>query len=398
MNNTITSVKGISCWGLAAGLKPSGKLDLAVIKSEQQAVCSAVFTKNIVISEHIRLDRLQVADGLAQAVVINSGNANACTGKQGYEGALEMARTAARELNVREQDVIVMSTGIIGREFPTQKVVQGITQCTPQLSTTAEAGELAAEAILTTDTVKKQYQTSVVIDGTVVTIAAIAKGSGMIHPDMGTLLVTILCDIKIEKKILDTIFLKAIDLSFNMISVDGDTSTNDTAVILCNGMAGNKIITTEKAAAAFATKLNEVCIALAKMVVNDGEGITRSIEYKVINASTEQAARQIIRTVSTSSLVKCAFYGKDPNWGRILAAAGRAGVPFDVNKTDLQIGSYLLFKKGQPLKENTEKVRALLEQKEIEVLINLNAGNATATGWGTDLTTDYVVFNSAYTT
>lgn len=395
----ITSIRGIRCWGISAGLKASAKLDLTVMASDIPATAAAVFTKNKVLAEPLKLNKLHIKNGKAQAIVANSGNANACTGKHGYQGAIAMAETTAALLKIKKEDVLVLSTGIIGREFPTEKVLQGIKKCVPLMTNTYEAGKLAAEAILTTDTVTKEFSTHFDIDGVNVGIAGIAKGSGMIHPDMGTMLACIFSDVAIDRRMLNKAFREAVDYSFNMISVDGDTSTNDMAMVLCNGMAKNKIIRHKgKNYNLFSKKLREVCSALARMIVKDGEGVNKFIEYKVINAPSEEAAKKILRTISTSLLVKTAFFGKDPNWGRIIAAAGRAGTDFDIEKADLYIGGHALLLKGQPQIQNIEKAHEQLQFKEIFVTLNMNNGEAEATGWGSDLSTDYVIFNSAYTT
>jgi len=397
----ISSVPGFKCQGMHVGLKSrSLRKDLAIIVSEKPAKVSAVYTRNLVIAECLKLNKLHTANGVAQAIICNSGNANACTGTQGYEGAKSMAKAVSKEFGILDEDVIVASTGIIGREFPTDKVVEGIGKICKIIDNNVEAGKNAAEAIMTTDTVAKEFYAEFEIQGKQIILAGIAKGSGMIHPDMGTMLAFAVSNINIEKKILDQLFRKAINDSYNMITVDGDTSTNDMAVIMCNGLAENIEITdiNSPEAIVFGSKLKELCIDLAKKIVMDGEGITKFIEYKIINASNEDGARQIIRTVSDSSLVKTAMFGKDPNWGRIIAAAGRAGVQFNPEKIDLFIGEYQLLKDGQPTHQHLTEVEALLQEFEIYVTIDLKNGNASATGWGSDLTLEYVRFNSAYTT
>ncbi len=395
----IATIKGFKAQGVRAGLKTKGN-DLAIIYSETPAVAAATFTKNRVIAEPLKLDKKNIKNGVAQAIVVNSGNANACTGRKGYQAAVSMAATVAKALGIKASDVMVASTGIIGREFPIEKTIPAIIECAAKLESSEEAGHNAATAIMTTDTVKKESCVSFTLDGKTVSIAAIAKGSGMIHPNMGTMLSFIVSDLNISQKTLSALFKKAINDSFNMITIDGDTSTNDMAVILCNGAAGNKKISSlsNKNAKIVLAKMSELCIDLARQMVKDGEGVTKFIEYKVIKAKTEKNARDIIHTVADSSLVKCAFFGNDPNWGRILAAAGRAGVSFNPDKVDLSINGFKMLAKGQPLAVDLNKVSQSLKSREIEVIINLNAGKAQAKGWGNDLTLEYVTFNSAYST
>jgi glutamate N-acetyltransferase/amino-acid N-acetyltransferase len=396
----IANVKGFKCQGITAGIKASGKKDLAILFSEKPCVIAATYTRNLVIAEPLKLNKKNLKNSKAQAIVCNSGNANACTGKQGYDAAVAMTKQTAKSLNINAKDVVVLSTGVIGRTFPTNIVLKGIDKCASELANTQAAGKNAAEAILTTDTVTKEYYTDFMIGNTKVSIGGIAKGSGMIHPNMGTMLAFIVSDCKINQLILDHCFKDAVDRSFNMISVDGDTSTNDMAIIMCNGTADNKSIKNidSKGYRLFSKKLYEVCTELAKMIVKDGEGVTKFIEYKVINAKTQKDARQIIRTMSGSSLVKTAMYGNDPNWGRLIAAAGRAGVHFNPDKTDLYVGDIPMLIQGQPVKTTLPEAEKLLKKKEIYITLNLNKGDAFGIGWGTDLTVEYVKFNADYTT
>jgi glutamate N-acetyltransferase/amino-acid N-acetyltransferase len=399
MEDHITFVKGFK-WGSASvGLKTGGK-DVAVIYSEKPAQTAAVYTKNRVIAEPLKITQKHLENGVSQAIVVNSGNANACTGQQGYDHAVAMAQSTAGQLNIDPHDVIVASTGVIGEPFPVDKVKRGITNSINGLSYEKEAGTGVAEAILTTDTKIKTSTCRFRINGVEVRMSGIAKGSGMIHPDMGTMLAFIFCDAAIEKAVLDSTFKKAVDVSFNMVSVDGDTSTNDMATIMCNGMAGNKMLESadDPGFAEFKDALTNLCIHLAKQIVEDGEGITKFIEYKVVHAGKYEDAKKIIRTISDSSLVKTAFFGNDPNWGRIIAAAGRAGVELDIEKTDLYIGQYKLLEKGKPIAGNREKAKAVLQAPKIFITLDLNAGNAEAVGWGSDLSVEYVRFNAEYTT
>lgn len=403
MLNNITHVRGFTCWGAHMGIK-SKRRDIALIYSEVPASAAAVFTRNVVCAEPIKLSREHIKDGTAQAFVINSGNANACTGVEGWKGAVAMAETAAKELKIKKESVIVASTGIIGEPFPTEKVLKGIHECVAKLSSREIAGSLTANAILTTDTFAKEGFTSFTVDGSQVNMGGIAKGSGMIHPNMGTMLAFIVCDIAISPKLLDDALRQAVDKSFNMITVDGDTSTNDMVSIMCNGKAGNKEITEKDANYdLFVTHLEQLCTHLAKLIISDGEGSTKLIEYRTKGAKSEEEARQVVRTVSNSNLVKTAIFGSDPNWGRIIAAAGRSGVVFDPEKVDLYIGNDLnkmtpVLEKGQPISEVRKKLKKTMTSSTIIILIDLNLGDEEAVGWGSDFSYEYVRINAEYTT
>ena len=274
MLNNITHVRGFTCWGAHMGIK-SKRRDIALIYSKVPASAAAVFTRNIVAAEPIKLSRQHIKDGMAQAFIINSGNANACTGKEGWKGAVAMAETTAKELKIKKEAVLVASTGLIGEPFPTEKVVKGIKECVKKLSDRVIAGSLTANAILTTDTFAKEGFTSFSVDGKEINMAGIAKGSGMIHPDMGTMLGFIVCDIAISSELLDEALRTAVDKSFNMITVDGDTSTNDMVSIMCNGEAGNEKITEKDANYdLFLANLEQLCTHLAKLIISDGEGLS----------------------------------------------------------------------------------------------------------------------------
>jgi glutamate N-acetyltransferase / amino-acid N-acetyltransferase len=403
MLKNITHVRGFTCWGAHMGIK-SKRRDLALIYSEVPASAAAVFTRNVVCAEPIKLSRKHIKDGKAQAFVINSGNANACTGKQGWQGAVAMAETTAKELKIPKESVIVSSTGIIGEPFPTEKVLAGIRESVKKLSNREIAGSLAANAILTTDTFAKEGFTSFTIDGIEINMGGIAKGSGMIHPNMGTMLGFIVCDLAISSKLLDQALRTAVDKSFNMITVDGDTSTNDMVAIMCNGKAGNKEIKKKDANYdLFVSHLTKLCAHLAKLIVSDGEGSTKLIEYRVKGAKSETDARQIVRTVSNSNLVKTAIFGSDPNWGRIIAAAGRAGVDFDPDQLDLYLGTemnklYPVLEKAQPVDGVRKKLEKVMKSSTIIIVIDLNQGDEEAVGWGSDFSYEYVRINAEYTT
>lgn len=402
MVENITSVRDIICWGAYTGVK-SMRRDLALIFSEREAVVSAVYTQNKVVAEPVKISRKHTEDGKARLIVINSGNANACTGTQGAEGARAMVDAAAESFNIPPQEVVIASTGIIGKKFPTEAVVNGIRENADKLTNESRAGTFVANAIITTDTFAKEGYMDFDIRGTKVNIAGIAKGSGMIHPNMATMLAFIVTDVAIAQPLLDKAFRKAVAKSFNIITVDGDTSTNDMAMVMANGAAENEEITEEREAYQdFAQKLEDMCIHLAKLIVSDGEGASKFIEYRIQGASSEDIARTLVRTISDSTLVKCAMFGRDPNWGRILAAAGRAGVPFDSSKVDLHIGSkenmVPMILDGQPQEMDQNMMKKLLREPEIHIEMDLHDGDGSATGWGSDMTTDYVLFNSVYTT
>ena len=405
MIQNITNVRGIKCWGAHTGVK-SMRRDLAIFYSEEVANVAATFTQNQVVAAPITFTRenLKKSKGRAQAIVVNSGNANAMTGEQGKQGAQAMIRAAAQEFGIPEETVMIASTGIIGKEFPTQLVVDGIKENVKKVTNNSRAGSFAANAILTTDTFSKEGFVSFEIDDIEINIGGMAKGSGMIHPNMATMLAFIFTDLNISQPLLDKAFKAAVDDSFNMITVDGDTSTNDMASVMANGMAGNTLIEEENDPhyLLFKEKLNELLVHLAKLIISDGEGASKFIEYMVTDARNIKEARQLVRVVSDSSLVKTAMFGRDPNWGRILAAMGRSGVQFDPEKVDLYLGNgktlVPLLEQGTPIEHETNYLKRLLKPSDIKVHIKMNQGDAKAVGWGADLTTDYVMFNSVYTT
>ncbi len=397
----IASVRGFFFWGAHTGVK-SKRRDLALIFSEKPATAAAVFTQNKVVGEPVKLSRRFIQDGRAQAIVVNSGNANACTGPKGYQGALAMAKTMAQELEIKTEDVLVSSTGVIGRTFPVDKIVKGIRDNVPKLSNRHIAGSLVANAIMTTDTFQKENYLEFKVGGKIVRMGGIAKGSGMIHPNMATMLSFIACDAAIEQELLQKALREVVNDTFNMITVDGDTSTNDMVIILSNGLAGNKKIAEENHDyEVFKDHLFKLCMPLAKMIVSDGEGSTKLIEYQVKNAPSREAARRIVKTISTSALVKTAIFGRDPNWGRILAAAGRSGVDFDQEKIDLFLKTHKsvqLVKGGMPTNADLSRIKQMMKATQIHIILDLHAGDAGATGWGSDLSYEYIRINAEYTT
>lgn len=403
MLKNITNVKGIKCWGAHSGVK-SMRRDLAIIYSEVPASAAATFTQNKTIAEPLKISMEHIKNGRAQAIVINAGNANACTGEQGRQGAEAMVKTLAEELNINEDLVLVASTGLIGEPFPTKEIVEGIRENAKKITDKSNAGAFLANAILTTDTYAKEGFVEYKADGMKISIGGVAKGSGMIHPNMATMLAFIVTDIAIDPKLLKKVVKGSVDRSFNMITVDGDTSTNDMVVVMANGLAGNKELKTkhDPGYIEFEENLQEMMMHLAKLIVSDGEGASKFIEYRIKSAPSEDTAIKLVRTISQSVLVKTAMFGRDPNWGRIICAAGNAGVDFNYEEVDLFMGDETrqvkVLENGKPQPYDKNYLKKLLRESHIHVLLDLNHGKASAVGWGTDLTTDYVLFNSVYTT
>lgn len=403
MVDNIVNVRGIKCWGAHTGVK-SLRRDLAIIYSEVPASAAATFTQNKVVAEPVKLSRKHIADGQAQVILCNAGNANACTGEEGYRGAVKMAETAAEILKIDQEMVIVASTGLIGEPFPTDDIVQGIRENLPKISNDTKAGSFAANAILTTDTFAKEGFVAFELDGETVNLAGIAKGSGMIHPNMATMLAFVVTDAAIAPDVLQHAVSSSVDDTFNMITVDGDTSTNDMVVVLANGLAGNDMIdsVTHMHYAAFKEQLDKLMKHLAELIVSDGEGASKFVRYIVEGAADRDTARKLARAISDSTLVKAAMFGRDPNWGRIICACGNAGVDFDYQQADLYLGDRdrlsKVLEKGTPLDFDRNYMKKLLRESHIQVRLVLEDGDGSATAWGSDLTTDYVLFNSVYTT
>ncbi len=403
MIKNITNVRGITCWGAHTGVK-SMRRDLAIIFSKEPASAAAAFTQNQVVAAPVLLSKRHVADGKAQAIVINAGNANAATGEQGRKGAEAMAQSLAEELGIDKELVLVASTGIIGEPFPTEDIVNGIRENVKKLTNKSTAGTFAANAILTTDTFAKEGFIEFEVDGREINMGGIAKGSGMIHPNMATMLAFVVTDIAIEPSLLKEVMKEAVDKTFNMITVDGDTSTNDMVVVLANGLAQNDVLKSKKDPdyRVFKENLENMMAHLAQQIVLDGEGASKYIQYEIVNAPSEEYARTMIRKISDSTLVKTAMYGRDPNWGRIISAAGNAGLPYNYEETDLYLGSdkqlVLVLEKGVPAKYDRNFLKKLLRESHLNIKLDLNNGKSSSMGWGTDMTTDYVLFNSVYTT
>lgn len=392
---TITTVPGIRASGIYCGLK-KGKEDLALLCSDTEAVAAGVFTCNLVQAAPVVLCRERIGHPV-RAIVANSGNANACTGAEGMHNAREMARLTGEALGVDPAQVLVCSTGVIGRQLPMAKIRTGIARAAVALTDGREGGRAAAGAILTTDTVPKEAAYRVVLPGgSTFYLAGMAKGAGMIAPDMATMLAFLATDVRISSTLLEVFFRRAVDDSFNLITVDGDTSTNDSAIILANGVSGVEIVSGELSGALFEEALRKVCLDLAKAIVCDGEGTTKVIALTIKGAPDHEAARVLAMRVLNSPLVKTAFYGEDANWGRILSALGTAGVNFDPARVNIYLGPVQVAAAGAGLCFNEAAARAVLGQKEIPVTVDLQAGEAGLTAWGADLSHDYVSINSHY--
>ncbi len=393
---SITCPRGFLAQGIYAGIKKDDKNDLALVYSEYPCQAAGVFTTNIVRAACIDFNRRQLQDGLARAIVVNSGNANACTGEQGWEDTVAMAAMTAECLGIQPQEVLVASTGVIGVNMPMEKVQAGIIAVANSLSDAGDAN--AALAIMTTDLINKEIAVEIEIDGQAVRIGAMAKGSGMIHPNMATMLGFITTDAAISSNCLQIMLKAAVSKSFNMISVDGDTSTNDMVLILANGRAGNQMIEEpgSQAGLKFAQALEYITVHLAKMIARDGEGANHLIEVQVNHAADEQTACTIARSITSSSLTKAAVFGLDANWGRILAAAGYSGASFDPGRVDIYLGDEMVARDGMGLAFDEEKARRELEKETVVIIVDLKAGDYAATAWGCDLSYEYVRINAAY--
>ncbi len=394
---TVTTPKGFVAGAAYAGIKTRGDdlLDLGILCSESPCVATGVFTTNRVKAAPVLLCQERLAHKRAQAIVVNSGCANACTGGQGLADSTEMAALTAKKLGLSPEEILVASTGVIGVPLPMENIRGGI----GQVVLSHDGGNHLVRAMMTTDTFPKQTAVSINLAGKKATIGGVAKGAGMIHPNMATLLCFLTTDAALEDEFAESSLRKAVDDSFNMITVDGDTSTNDTVLLLANGLAGNKPLRAGALGGeVFQDALQQVCVYLAKCVARDGEGATRLIEVKVEGAATGKDARLAARAVAGSSLVKAAVHGADPNWGRIIAAAGRSGARVDQSKVDLYLGDLCLLKSGTPVPFDIGKARQILSNSDVPIAICLNLGQKRAVAWGCDLSQEYVVINSAYAT
>ncbi len=401
IKGSITAAKGFAATGNHIGIK-NKKKDLAVIYSKTPCIYAGAFTQNVVKASPVLWDKEILEGGKeVHAIVVNSGNANAATGEQGKLDTKETAGIVANALDIKDTEVLVCSTGVIGVPMPMDVMRKGIPGVAQSVSETYEGGEAASEAILTTDLVKKTIAIEENIEGTKITVGGMGKGSGMIHPNMATMLGFVTTDVNITKEMLQKALKKAIDTSFNMITVDGDTSTNDTVLVLANGLAGNPIIDKEgEAFDKFYECLYEVCKYIAISIVKDGEGATKLLEVELNGAETFEDGKAIAKSILTSSLVKTAFFGEDANWGRIFCAMGYSGIDFDTTKVDIAIestaGNVAMLKKGLPIIFNETKAKEVLSEKEIKIIVTMGEGNANVNAWGCDLSYDYVKINGDY--
>jgi glutamate N-acetyltransferase/amino-acid N-acetyltransferase len=398
-DKTITDISGFKASGISSGLKKSGKKDMGIIYSEKPAVAAAFMTTNKAKAAPILLAIETIKSDFIQAIVINSGNANACTGEEGLVNANKMAEETGNCLAIPKENVIVASTGVIGVQLPMDILLPGIKTACEEIS--KAGGKDVAQSILTTDTFIKTIGVEVEIGGKTVAISGIAKGSGMIHPNMATMLSFIVTDANISKECLNKIFKESVDDSYNMISVDGDSSTNDMAIVLANGLAENPLIDdSEEYIKEFKEALDYVNQELAKMIAKDGEGATKFIEVSLYNAQSKDAARILARSVVSSNLVKAAIFGSDANWGRIMCALGYAEVDCNLDKLDIYYenakGKEQVFKNGAGLLFSEEKAKEILDESYINIIVDLNDGNYNAKAWGCDLTYDYVKINGSY--
>ncbi len=398
----VTAARGFEAGAAAAGIKYQGRDDMAVIYSEAPCRAAGTFTTNIVKAAPVKWDQKVVAESpYVQAVIVNSGIANACTGEEGYGYCRETAEETAKVFGVSEDAVLVASTGVIGMQLPMERLKRGVSLLKEAKGDSLENGTAAAKAIMTTDTVHKEIAVQVEIGGKTVTIGGMCKGSGMIHPNMCTMLSFVTTDANISKEMLQKCVSADVKDTYNMISVDGDTSTNDTLLVLANGLAGNPEITGEdEDYRAFAAALNEVNTYLAKKMAGDGEGATALFEVKIVGAESKEQAVTLSKSVVTSSLVKAAIYGHDANWGRILCAMGYSGAQFDPEKVDLffesAAGRIQIIENGVAVDYSEEEATRILSEPEVTAIADVKMGTASATAWGCDLTYDYVKINADY--
>ena len=399
----VTAATGFVANGIKAGIKKSGNKDLALLYSEVPCVAAAAFTTNKFEASPVKISKLHIKNKTHQAVIANSGNANCANGKAGDKSAVRMAVSAAKGLWLDGREVLVASTGIIGHPLPIENIEKKIASLVSGLS--KDGGKAFAETIMTTDTVRKEFAVKVKIGSSSVTIGGACKGVGMLYPALraekhATMLCFIAADVAISKKMLEEALSEAIGDSFNMVSVDGDMSTNDTVFILANGMAGNSKITAKNSDyRKFTAALKYVASELAKMLARDGEGATKFVEIEVKGAKTKVDASSAARKISTSSLLKCAIFGEDPNWGRVAAACGASGADFDPDKTDIYLGNMKALSNGAIAKDYAkEKAQEFFKSKDVKITVDMKTGKYSATAWTCDISKEYVAINSEYST
>lgn len=394
-SGTVTSANGFKAAGIFCGIKKKKK-DLALIYSAQPCTAAGTFTLNKVKAAPLLISQEIIkSDNLINAVLVNSGNANACTGEEGYNNAKLMQSACAEKLSIKPNNVLISSTGVIGQQMPMQNLLNGINNIVPFIS--ADGGHDAAEAILTTDTKQKSFAVKVEMGKETFTIGGICKGSGMIMPNMATMLAFITTDAKIEKSLLQKILFNAVDISFNKISVDGETSTNDMVTIMANGVSRVAIDTQEKEEE-FQKALNAICIEMAKSIISDGEGATKLITINVTGANTKTDADLVGKSLSNSPLLKTAIYGEDANWGRIMSSAGMSGAEFTPEKVTIKFDDHAVLLPDYNIVLDETIASKILAKKELNININLNGGKFSSTWWTCDFTENYVKINANYRT
>jgi glutamate N-acetyltransferase/amino-acid N-acetyltransferase len=399
VNNTITAPKGFLAAGLHCGIKESRKLDLGLVVCPAGAAAAAVFTTNKIVAAPVAISKRYLKSRTIYGVVVNSGNANACTGRKGFIDAVKMCQVAAGQLQVDPHQILVASTGIIGHALPIAEIMDGIKKASAKLSSSASAGLNFAKAIMTTDTKPKQAVRRLKISGKRITITATVKGAGMIAPNMATTLCFITTDVAISKPLLQKTLKNAVDNSLNKLTVDGHQSTNDTAIILASGLAANTIITRRDFRyKKFAAALADLCDDLAQQMAADAEGATRIFKVIINGAATKAEAQKCARAIADYDLVKCAIHGADPNWGRIICAAGSCGVKLSPEKLTCKIGDITVFRNGRPVKFNPKKVSKIIAAKRHIITVNLGVGKASDFCYGCDLSREYVTINADYHT
>ncbi len=398
----VTAAKGFQAAGIYAGIKKNNKSDMAMVYSEVPCIAAGTFTTNLVKAAPVKWDQKVVKESdSAQAIVVNSGVANACTGEEGYQSCMDMAKKAGEVLSIPQDAVLVASTGVIGKQLPMDIILNGIEKLKDALGDKLSDGTAAAEAIMTTDTISKQTAFEFEIGGKKVILGGMCKGSGMIHPNMATMLCFITTDIAIEKSLLQEALSEVVKDTFNMISVDGDTSTNDSVLLLANGRAENELIREKgNEYEVFKEVLNKVMTSLSKKIAGDGEGATALLEVKVVNAKTKEQAIVLSKSVITSNLTKAAIFGHDANWGRILCAMGYSGAEFQPDKTDIYFesaaGCLQVVKNGMATDYSEGYATKILSEAEVFVIVDIKEGEEMAIAWGCDLTYDYVKINADY--
>ena len=400
----VCAAQGFRAAGIHVGVKTHAawKKDVALIVSDVDCAAAAVFTKNVVKAAPIHVDKAHLADGKARAIIANSGNANACA-PHGEENAEKMCAAAAKAIGCKPEDIVVSSTGVIGQTINVQVIEEGVPALYAALERSNEASDAAAHAIMTTDTVKKEVAVETTVGGKTVRMGGIAKGSGMIHPNMGTMLCFLTTDCAISPEMIKTALLETVGVTFNRISVDGDTSTNDTCCVLANGLAGNETITAKGPDYdAFLTALRALCTALAQKMAADGEGAKHLITCTVSGAADEATAETVAKSVISSTLTKAAIFGADANWGRVLCAMGYSGAAFDPEKVDVHFasaaGDIAVCQQGRGLDFDEALAKKILTEHDVEILITMGEGSATCTCWGCDITYDYIKINGDYRT